>query len=345
MRTLTLLVLVVAISFSLPLAAEEIASSDTCCHARAQGLPVGGLAAAVGTAGDKPLQVVPGDDTVLEFDLPGVCLEDLINPLLRAGKIRALDCGDSFGLFGTELSAAQMSCDKVASPVEATPPGDLEGWKVSAIFTQRRGERLAMLSGPEGQSQLAGAGMALSSGGAKVEGIGSMGILVSRSGIDTLDGSADAVDAARLGDAAAPTCVLLEEEPASEEAPVVEEVPAAEEAAGDEVAPADEENEEAGDAEEPVYVCEVLQPDFVQRPLPVAICDDPTFRGTDASAVLEFGADGWLRRLVSVDCPEGSYEALVTAIRDWRVVPVEVTEGTKGRVRFTVEFKLEIPCR
>jgi hypothetical protein len=345
MRTLTLLVLVVAISVSLPLAAEETASSDTCCHALAKGLPVGGLAAAVGTAGDKPLQVLPGDETLLEFDLPGVCLEDLINPLLRAGKIRALDCGDSFGLFGTGLAAAEMSCDKVAAPIEAKPPGDLEGWKVSAIFTQRRGERLAMLSGPEGQSQLAGTGMALASGGAKVEGIGSMGILVSRGGIDTLDGSADAVDAARLGDAAAPTCVLLEEEPANEEATSAEDEVISVEAPAAEDAPAAEADEEAGDDEEPVYVCEALQPDFVQRPLPVAICDDPDFRGTDASAVLEFGADGWLRRLVSVDCPEGSCEALTTAIRDWRVVPVEVTEGTKGRVRFTVEFKLEIPCR
>jgi len=352
MRTLHILILVVAFSLSLPLAAEETVISDSCCHALASSLPLGGLAVAVGMAGDKPLEVVPSDETVLEFDLPGVCLEDLINPLLRAGKLRALDCGDSFGLFGTDLPTHKVACDGVAKPAEAIPPGDLEGWKVTAIFTQRRGERLAMLSGPEGQAQLLGTGMSLASGGAKVEGIGSGGILVARSGIDILDGSVAAVDAVLFGDATAPTCVLLEEEPeelAGEtptvETPTVEE-PAVEgtddqssvEGTGDGENTEDEENE-------PIYQCEGLRPDFVQRPLPVSLCDDPTFRGTDASVVVEFGEDGWVRRLVSVDCTAGSCEALATAIRDWRIIPVEVTEGTQGRVRFTVDLKLEIPCR
>ena len=174
-------------------------------------------------------------------------------------------------------------------------------------------------------------------------------MIVSRAGIDTLDGSKPATSVVRLGEPTVPTCWVIEEEaePASEETTTegttTEETPAAstegaaaaEQAAGEEA------------VEEPAitYACQDIEPDFVQRPLPVNICDDPSFRGSPAKVVVEFDETGWLRRLVTIEAEEGAVDALTAAIRDWRIVPVEVAEGTLARVRFTVEFPLEIPCR
>jgi hypothetical protein len=60
---------------------------------------------------------------------------------------------------------------------------------------------------------------------------------------------------------------------------------------------------------------------------------------------VEFGPQGWMRRIVGVDCEEGCRAALGSALKDWRIVPVEVAPGTFGQVRVTVPFVLEIPCR
>ncbi len=344
MRTIHTLLFACLLAGPFPSLAQD-ASGDTCCHALAAGLPLDGLAAAVGTAGDKPLWVMPDDGTLLDFELDGICLENLINPLLREGKVRALDCGDSFGLFGAGLAAAEMSCDEVTGPAEQLPPGDLEGWTLAAVFTQRHGERLVVLSGPDKKSHLLGPGMALDGDGTKVEGIGAQGVLLSRSGIDTLDGSAAAVDIARLGDAPPPTCFpIVEEEPEAAEASIVPAGSAQAAVAEAETAAAAAAAEEQGEPEI-TYTCEGIEADFVQRPLPVAVCDDPLHRGTEATAIVDFGADGWVRKLVALEAADDIKEALGAAIADWRVVPVETTEGTLGRVRLTVVFPLEIPCR
>jgi len=358
MRILALSILLLSVPFNTT--AQEPSTGDSCCRAMAMNMPVSALAVAVGTAGDKPLWVVPDDPTLLEFDLEGICIENLVNPLLQTGKVRALPCGDSFGLFGADLPPAQVSCDAVKAPAEVLPPGDLEGWTLTAVFTQRKGERLAVISGPGGEAHLLGSGMALASGGARLDGVGGQAVIVARSGIDTLDGSKPKMSVERLGEPAIPTCWVIEED---DVAATDEGEPAADAAAGEgepdggapeaEAAGAPSEDGAAADppadgaSEEPVitYTCQDLEPDFVQRPLPGNICDDPAFRGTQIKVVVEFDETGWLRRLVSIEAEEGAVDALSAAIRDWRIVPVEVSEGSLARIRFAIEFPLEIPCR
>lgn len=355
MRVLFPLVLLATLAISFTAATQEPATGETCCHAVAANLPVSALAVAVGIAGEKPLWVVPGDPTQLDFDLEGICLENLVNALLQTGKVRAMQCEESFGLFGADLPADKVSCDAVEAPSEVLPPGDLEGWALSAVFTQRKGERLAVISGPTGESHLLGSGMSLASGGARLDGVGGKALIVTRSGIDTLDGSKPTMSVVRLGSPPVPSCWIVEDEPEAEEAPAEEasaEEASAEEAPVQETATTPAEGDAVADqaAEEEAeaavtYACQDLQPDFVQRPLPLDLCDDPAFRGTPAKVVVEFDETGWLRRLVSIEAEEGAVDALSAAIRDWRVVPVEVEDGSLARVRFTVEFPLEIPCR
>ncbi len=373
MKRIRLITLLLCFSTSLAAHAQEENAEPTCCHSLAQGLPVSALAVAVGTAGDRPLWVSPDDPTLLDFDEPGVCLEDLVNALLKTGKVRALDCGNSFGLFGTELSDKKMSCDAVAEPSSELPPGSLDGWSVRGVFTQEHGQRLAILSTGDHRSYLLGAGTSLASGGAKIDGIAAQGLLVRKGGVDLLEEGAAPVAVYPLGDVKPFTCTAIEEPAEAEEAAA--EDAAAEEAAAEDAAAEDAAAEEAP-AEEPAaeetgtaegeaaegeaadatpeappeptvvsYQCEGFTPDFIQRPLPTDLCDDPAHAGKTVTVIVDFGPEGWTRSVVGVDIEEGVREALLQAIRDWRILPVEVTPGELGQVRVTMEAVLEIPCR
>lgn len=314
MRTICSLFFTCLLTSTMPSYAQEQSATGACCHALAAGLPIDGLAIAVGTAGGKPLWVMPEDDTKLDFELEGVCQENLITPLLRGGYVRARDCGESYGLFGASIPNAEATCDNVAAPASKAPPGDLEGWAPTAVFTNHSGARLAVLSGPNKESRLIRSGDELGTRGATVEGIGTHGILVSRDGTNKKR-SGDSFVVSTMGARTAPACV-----------------------------PINEELDESGETVE-TYACDDLDADFIQQSLPVTICDDPLHWGTTARAVAEFGPDGWIRRLVSLEANEGLKEALAErGIRDWRIVPIETTEGTLGRVRLTVEFSLIIPC-
>ena len=357
-------------------AAADENAEPSCCHAVAQGLPVAALAVAVGTAGDRPLHVVPDDPTLLSFDEPGVCLENLVNTLLKSGKLRALDCGENFGLFGTELSAKAMSCDAVEKPISELPPGSLDGWSVRGVFAQEHGQRLAVLSTEDLRSYLLGAGTSLASGGAKVDGIAERGVLVRKGGVDMLEEGAMPVAVYPMGDVKPFTCTAIEEappaaeeEPASEEAaseeaataetvtetttaePAAEDAPAEDAPAEDATAAKGEADAETPAAEEPPepivvsYQCEGFAPDFIQRPLPTDLCDDPTHAGQTVTVTLDFGPEGWTRKVLDVDIDEEVRETLLQAISDWRILPVEVQPGELGQVRVTLEAVLEIPCR
>jgi len=339
----------VALMWILPAAAEEETEDAGCCRAVGVGLPIAAVAEAVVTAGEKPLRVLPDDPTVLDFDIEGVCIEHLVNGLLREQKIRAKDCGDSYGLFGLDVPADKASCDKVVAPRSELPPGHLQGWSMTGMFIQRQGERMAAVSGPDSKVYVI-SGDANLSEGTRVEGLGLKGLMVHRGGVATLDGSLAEQEVRYLGQKPTPVCTVVEEIAPEEAAPGEGEAeeekpkgPSVEDpnATPDVVVPID-----AAPAEPiKIYTCEGLEPDFIQRPLPVELADDPTHQGKEVQAVVEFGDDGWTRKIVGVTCDEACEAKLREAIRDWRIMPVEVEEGTFGRVRVTIPFKLEIPCR
>lgn len=358
MRTFTWMWVLAALMWCVPATAEEAAEDAGCCRAVGHGLPIAAVAEAVVTAGDKPLWVLPDDPSRIDFDLEGVCIEHLVNGLLKAQKLRAKDCGKSFGLFGLDVPADKARCDAVAAPRQELPPGHLEGWALTGVFTQRHGERMAALSGPDGQVYIISGNAQLASEGTSVEGLGDRGLVVVRGGVSTLDGSLAPMSTLHMGEVAAPSCTELPPEPvappdepslADEEAAAAPEGEAGEPAAGDDEAAEDREGEgtpeEPPPPPEPVFACDGLEVDFIQRPLPPELVDDPAFTGKEVEAVVEFGPDGWARRIVSVQCDPACRATLGAAIKDWRIVPVEVAPGTLGRVRVTVPFVLEIPCR
>ncbi len=357
-------------------AAQEQESDTPCCHAVAVGMPVAAAAVAVETAGDKPLWLLPDDPSTLDFDLEGVCIEQLINGLLKAGRLRAMDCGRSFGLFGPEITAARASCDAVRAPVAELPPGTLDGWSLVAVLTQLHGERLAVLSTDDGRSHLVGNGATLASEGASVAGVGDRAILVARGGVGTLDGTLAPLAVLHLGEPPAPTCKAIsggaEGAASSEEAGGdATEDP---EEAGDnaEGAPEGEEGDAEGDpegaegdaeggatsaegdaeavipADQVIYECEGWAPDFIQRPLPLDLVDDPALAGQEVTITVDFNDEGWTRRVVSMQAAgldDAAVATLAASVADWRIIPLEVEPGTLAWVRATITFTLDVPCR
>lgn len=357
MQTKHWLMALAGLLLCVPASAEDAAEDTGCCRAMGRGLPIAAVAEAVVTAGDKPLWVLPDDPSRLDFDLDGVCIENLVNGLLKAQKLRAKDCGESFGLFGLDVPADKASCDKIAAPTSELPPGHLEGWALTGVFTQLHGERMAALSGPDGHVYILSGDTVLASEGTRVDGLAAQGLVVVRGGVATLDGSLPPTQVLHFGEAPVLTCTELTpetEEPGDAPLAVEDGAPDAEAAtpAEGDAAP---EGETAGGAEgttdqpaepsEPVFVCEGLVPDFIQRPLPPEIIDDPAYSGKEVQVQVEFGPEGWMRRIVEVDCERGCRAALDDALKDWRIVPVQVAPGIFGRVRVTIPFVLEIPCR
>ncbi len=375
MRYLRLLIPLFVLSIPATLAAEE--GDDGCCRVIARGLSVGGVAIAMGgSAGDKPLKVLPNDGSRLDADLT-VCREHLVNGLLKDKKLRAEDCGHGFGLYGADVKVPADACDRVVEPASVLPPGRMEGWTTTAVFTDRNGERLAILGGPDGESYLIGPGMNLASAGAKIEGIGGESVLIARGGVDLLDGSMAPTFRSPMTGAPELTCAVVEETEAPAEEAATEAGAGTEAEAGTEAGAETEAETETGTEtgteteaeaetetetetetgagtetedgtperdEGPLHACEGFVPDFIQRPLPVEVCDHPDFAGKEVTAVVEFGTDGWPRKLVSVDADDAIADVLGVAIRDWRIVPPEL-EGVPIRVTVTVPFVLEIPCR
>ncbi len=367
MKYARLLIPVLALAIAAPITAEE--DDKGCCHLVARGLSVAGVAIAMGgAAGDKPLAVLPGDPSRIDADL-AVCREDIVNALIGDKKLYAKDCGDKFGLFGIDAKLAKDPCEGIGEPATELPPGRLEGWQTTAVFTDRHGERLAVLGAEDGRAYMVGPGMALASAGAKVEGIGGQALLVARGGVDALNTSLAPTFASAMAGGPELSCQVQAEaegEDGAEGRPTETDAgtgdtgselpvppPSTESGAETEadghptetdggVTPIEEEAEERDEG--PLYRCEGFEPDFIQRPLPVEICDDPAHAGTALTAEVEFGYDGWPRKLISVDADEAIADALGAAIRDWRIVPPEL-DGAPIRVQVTVPFTLEIPCR
>ena len=349
MKYARLLVPVLALGIAAPITAEE--DDKGCCRVIARGLSVAGVAIAMGgAAGDKPLSVLPGDGSRIDADI-AVCREDIVNGLIAEKKLFAKDCGDTFGLFGTDAKLAKDPCTGVAEPSKELPPGRLEGWRTTAVFTDRHGERLAMLGAEDGRSYMVGPGMALAGAGAKIEGIGGKALLVARGGVDALDVSLAPTFSSPMAGGGELVCEVVAEPEAgtgaeTESEPTCRTTESETESESESESEAQAEAAEQGPRrdEGPLHLCEGFEPDFIQRPLPVEICDDPAHAGTELTAEIEFGIDGWPRKLVAVDCDESIADALGVAIRDWRIVPPEI-DGVPIRVRVSVPFALVIPCR